>query len=65
MAWVVKRQKLNFKKGFFWNTLISRVLLPLSGPFKEIWALLDAAGLSSVRDTWRVDLRYKSVILLT
>ena len=22
MAWVVKRQKLNFKKVFFWNTLI-------------------------------------------
>ena len=21
MAWVVKRQKLNFKKVFFWNTL--------------------------------------------
>ena len=23
MAWVVKRAKLNFKKGFFWDTLIA------------------------------------------
>ena len=22
MAWVVKRTKLNFKKGFFWDTLM-------------------------------------------
>ena len=22
MAWVVKRQKLHFKKVFFWNTLV-------------------------------------------
>ena len=25
MAWVVKRQKLNFKKVFFWNTLMYNV----------------------------------------
>ena len=26
MAWVVKRQKLNFKKVFFWNTLVNNLL---------------------------------------
>ena len=26
MAWVVKRTKLNFKKGFFWDTLLCNYL---------------------------------------
>ena len=37
MAWVVKRQKLNFKKVFFWNTLLDmwfrRSARPLFGQF--------------------------------
>ena len=30
MAWVVKRQKLNFKKVFFWNTLMWNYLPEMS-----------------------------------
>ena len=32
MAWVVKRAKLNFKKVFFWNTLV--LILDLRLPDK-------------------------------
>ena len=35
MAWVVKRQKLNFKKVFFWNTLVTRQMWKATDPILE------------------------------
>ena len=47
MAWVVKRAKLNFKKVFFWNTLICNVksvgiAQPFVLPGKDALRVLDA-----------------------
>ena len=42
MAWVVKRAKLNFKKVFFWNTLVVIIklcLLPRLGRFLAFYGL--------------------------
>ena len=43
MAWVVKRQKLNFKKVFFWNTLIYMSYMDTTIVYSvlsfEFWAL--------------------------
>ena len=44
MAWVVKRQKLNFKKVFFWNTLIYMSYMDTTIVYSvlsfEFWALV-------------------------
>ena len=40
MAWVVKRAKLNFKKVFFWNTLMEK-LAPDEQPWQWIMSVTE------------------------
>ena len=42
MAWVVKRAKLNFKKVFFWNTLITSSNDPALIPRKKLRTATDS-----------------------
>ena len=49
MAWVVKRAKLNFKKVFFWNTLMGNVCRSFSLASILAPAAGEAGGENSIR----------------